>query len=152
MKRAFYRQNNIPAFHIDRFGRRLPKHTPRVVPDILAIKDGCAILVKSETGKQSAEQKKFEQRALETGARYGVVRSIDFNGFPNRPKNVVRLYSAFLRSSALLKAPASSSRNSSAASSSRPSQPPQAGRGTRRRNALARNFLSARGNIFSCPT
>lgn len=79
----FYRQNNIPATFIDSAGsrqfRRLPKHTPRGIPDILAIKGGRAYFleVKTETGKQSDAQKEFEREAIAVGALYSVVRSID---------------------------------------------------------------------------
>jgi hypothetical protein len=69
----FYRQNNMPASYIDSTGsyrfRRLPKHTPREVPDVLAIRQGQAIFleVKSESGRQSADQKDFERAATEAG-------------------------------------------------------------------------------------
>lgn len=74
----FYRQNNVPVFHEGRF-RRLPKHTPRGVPDILAVKDGRAIFieVKAEKGRQSEHQKEFERDAIAAGATYALVRSIE---------------------------------------------------------------------------
>jgi len=79
----YYRQNNIPATFIDGTGnrqfRRLPKHTPRGIPDILAIKDGRPIFleVKAEKGKQSEAQIDFEYSAVKAGAQYAVVRSIE---------------------------------------------------------------------------
>jgi hypothetical protein len=84
LKRVFaIRINNIPATFFDKTGarqfRRLPKHTPRGVADIFAIKDGEPIFleVKSESGKQSPEQEQFEIDAIRAGAIYSVVRSID---------------------------------------------------------------------------
>jgi hypothetical protein len=57
----------------------LPKHTPRGVPNIIAVRDGRAIFleVKTETGKLSEDQEEFRRRELEVGAQYEVVRSID---------------------------------------------------------------------------
>jgi hypothetical protein len=77
------RINNIPATYIDKAGarqsRRLPKHTPRGIADILVIKAGGAIFleVKSEIGKQSADQNEFAAKVFVAGLRYWVVRSID---------------------------------------------------------------------------
>jgi hypothetical protein len=79
----FHRQNHIAVRFIDSAGsrqfRRLPKHTPSGIPDILAIKDGRAIFleVKAEKGKQSDAQKEFERNAVTAGAQYAIVRSIE---------------------------------------------------------------------------
>ena len=58
---------------------KLPEHTPRGIPDIIAVRNGRAIFleVKSETGKLSEDQVESRRRAIEAGAQYGVVRSID---------------------------------------------------------------------------
>jgi hypothetical protein len=68
LKRVFaIRINIIPATYIDKAGarpvRRSPKHTPHSIADILVINDSGAIFleVKSEIGKQSAEQKNSRQ-------------------------------------------------------------------------------------------
>jgi hypothetical protein len=76
----FYRHNNIPTTFIENAGNRqfgkLPRYTPRSIPDILPIKDRYAIFleVKTEKGKQSDDQVEFEQRAIEAGVGYAVVR------------------------------------------------------------------------------
>jgi hypothetical protein len=84
LRRVFaIRINNIPATYIDKSGarqfRRLPKHTPRGIADIFAINYGKPIFleIKSDTGKQSADQRQFEVDAIRAGAIYAVVRSID---------------------------------------------------------------------------
>lgn len=77
------RLNNIPAFNRNPNGsitmRRLPKHTPRGLADILCIHLGTPYFleVKRRGSYQSAEQKIFEQEARKAGAHYAVVRSID---------------------------------------------------------------------------
>jgi hypothetical protein len=88
-KLFFYRNNNIPPVFNDRFGnkqfRRLPKFTPRGLPDIIVVKDGKYIgleVKKPQCGNsaktyQSKEQKEFEQELKAAGGEYYVVRSID---------------------------------------------------------------------------
>lgn len=81
--RCFFRLNNIPAFNRIAGGgfamRRLPKHTPKGLPDIIVVAGGLfyALEVKSEVGKQSKEQKEFEALVKKHGGKYFVVRSID---------------------------------------------------------------------------
>lgn len=81
--RCFMRLNNVPAFNRNGDGsivmRRLPKHTPRGIADILVIAGGLAywLEVKTKKGRQSPEQKDFEVWVTKHGARYFVVRSID---------------------------------------------------------------------------
>jgi len=80
--RCFFRLNNIPAFNRNEGGgitmRRLPKFTPRGLPDIIVVAGGLfyALEVKSEVGKQSKEQKEFEALVKKHGGKYFVVRSI----------------------------------------------------------------------------
>jgi len=82
-RRCFFRVNNIPAFNRNAEGgitmRRLPKYTPRGLPDIIVVAGGAfiALEVKSKIGKQSPEQKDFEKLVKSHGGKYFVVRSID---------------------------------------------------------------------------
>lgn len=82
-RRFFFRLNNIPAFNRSEGGgvtmRRLPKFTPRGLPDIIVVAGGLfiALEVKSAIGKQSPEQKIIEADIKKHGGRYFVVRSID---------------------------------------------------------------------------
>lgn len=74
------RQNNQPIYDASRGTfRALPKHTPKGVADILAVKDGRAIFleVKSDKGRMSPDQHEFSRRVIIAGADYHVVRSID---------------------------------------------------------------------------
>jgi hypothetical protein len=81
-RRCFFRLNNIPAFNREGGGivmRRLPKFTPKGLPDIIVIAGGLffGLEVKTKIGTQSKEQKEFERWVKEHGGRYHVVRSID---------------------------------------------------------------------------
>lgn len=74
------RLNNQPIYDGKRgIFRNLPKHTPKGLADILAVKDGKAIFieVKSDKGSMSPEQHEFARRAVIAGADYHVARSID---------------------------------------------------------------------------
>lgn len=79
----FWRSNNIPATARDRQGkmvfRRLPKYTPRGIPDIICIKNGrfIGLEVKRENMKLRPEQAEFGIKCDLNGAIYRVVRSID---------------------------------------------------------------------------
>src|SRR6185295_12982606 len=79
----FFRANNIPAFNRNTNGsitmRRLPKHTPRGIADIIVVHTGFPYFleVKRPGTYQSAEQKAFQKQAEKAGAFYSVVRSID---------------------------------------------------------------------------
>ena len=82
-RRCFFRLNNIPAFNRGAGGgitmRRLPKFTPRGLPDIIVIRAGMIYMleVKNAKGKQSPEQKEIERWVKEHGGKYFVVRSIE---------------------------------------------------------------------------
>lgn len=82
-QRCYWRSNNIPAFNRNDDGgitmRRLPKHTPRGLPDINIIAGGLywGLEVKTNVGRQSPEQKEMEALIKKHGGRYHVVRSID---------------------------------------------------------------------------
>lgn len=81
--RCFFRVNNIPAFNRTEGGgftmRRLPKYTPRGLPDIIVVAGGLffALEVKTKVGRQSPEQKEFEALVKKHGGKYFVVRSIE---------------------------------------------------------------------------
>lgn len=82
-QRCFFRVNNIPAFNRKEGGgftmRRLPKFTPRGLPDIIVVAGGIfyGLEVKTKIGKQSPEQKDFEKWVKQHGGKYHVVRSIE---------------------------------------------------------------------------
>jgi hypothetical protein len=81
MRRVFFfRCNNQPIFDPKRgIFRSLPKHTPKGLSDIIAVKNGKAyfIEVKREDGKLSAEQIEFGKDVILAGAEYVVARSIE---------------------------------------------------------------------------
>ena len=74
----FWRQNTIPVFDKDHF-RAMPKYSMNGVPDIILIKDGIfwGLEVKQPKGKQSDNQRIFENRTKKAGAKYNIVTSID---------------------------------------------------------------------------
>lgn len=88
-QRCFFRVNNIPAFNRQEGGgitmRRLPKYTPKGLPDIVVVAGGMfyGLEVKkpdSITSKktyQSKDQKTFQQLVEKHGGKYFVVRSIE---------------------------------------------------------------------------
>jgi hypothetical protein len=82
-RRCFWRSNNIPAFNRDAGGgitmRRLPKYTPKGLPDINVIAGGIywGLEVKTPVGKQSQEQKEIERWIKEHGGKYAVVVTIE---------------------------------------------------------------------------
>jgi len=85
-KHFFWRQNNTPIAqgngHGGYFFRAMSKYALKGVPDIICFdKTGTGIAifleVKRPSGKQSVEQKTFENLARGVGAEYYVVRSID---------------------------------------------------------------------------
>jgi len=83
--RCFFRLNNIPAFNRLAGGgitmRRLPKYTPKGLPDIVVVQGGMfvALEVKREKPKtyQSADQKEFQAWVEKHGGKYFVVRKIE---------------------------------------------------------------------------
>lgn len=80
----FFRMNNIPAFTKLPSGkiqmRKLPKYTPKGLPDIIVIKKGIfyGLEVKKSEPKtyQSKDQKIFEANVKAHGGQYYVVRSV----------------------------------------------------------------------------
>lgn len=81
-KRMFFRLNNIPAFNRGANGRvtmrRLPKYTPKGLPDIVVIDLGRFIgLEVKDKGKQSESQIEMEKKIKDAGGDYYVVRSIE---------------------------------------------------------------------------
>ncbi len=82
-RRFFFRLNNIPAFDRKDGGgftmRRLPKFTPRGLPDIIVVAGGqfIALEVKSAIGKQSPDQKLIEAEVKKHGGKYYLVRSLE---------------------------------------------------------------------------
>lgn len=82
-RRFFFRLNNIPSFNKGANGsitmRRLPKYTPRGLPDIIVVAGGAfiALEVKSAIGKQSPDQKIIQQDIERHSGRYYVVRSVE---------------------------------------------------------------------------
>ncbi len=76
----FWRQNTLPIFDKNRGTyRSMPKFSLKGVADIIVIKDGKAIFleVKRPKGKQSEDQKLFEENAKANGAEYHLVTSLD---------------------------------------------------------------------------
>jgi hypothetical protein len=59
--------------------RRLPKHTPRGIADIIVVYAGRPYFleVKRPETYQSPDQKLFQKHAEKVGAMYAVVRSIE---------------------------------------------------------------------------
>tara|TARA_R100001086_G_C11847959_1_gene260609 strand:- start:2821 stop:3144 length:324 start_codon:yes stop_codon:yes gene_type:complete len=81
-RHCFFRLNNIPAFNRGAGGkitmRKLPKYTPKGLPDIVVIRFGRFIgLEVKDKGYQSKDQKLMQEWIESAGARYHVVRSID---------------------------------------------------------------------------
>lgn len=77
-KLIYWRANNVPVFDKDRW-RAMPKGSKLGVPDVNVVKDGfyIGLEVKTNKGKQSDNQKKFQELLEENGAEYHIVISID---------------------------------------------------------------------------
>lgn len=87
--RCFWRSNNIPAFNRTQGGgfimRKLPKFTPRGLPDFFVVAAGQIYALeckrpKTETSAktyQSKEQKEWQAGFEKHGGRYFVVRSVE---------------------------------------------------------------------------
>ncbi len=76
----YWRQNTGGVFDFkNQIHRALPKHAKKGIPDIIVIKKGqfIGLEVKSATGKQSPEQRIFEEHAKMHGGFYYVVRSLE---------------------------------------------------------------------------
>ena len=88
-QRCFFRLNNIPAFNRGFDGkitmRRLPKYTPRGLPDIVVVVGGLfyALEVKKPANQGSKktylsqDQKAFQALVEKHGGKYFVVRDVD---------------------------------------------------------------------------
>ena len=77
----FQRTNNIPVSQTQngkRVFRRMAKGQKKGFPDIVVLKNGVSIglEVKTETGKQSKEQKAMENLMKKNGGKYYIVRSV----------------------------------------------------------------------------
>jgi hypothetical protein len=81
----FFRTNNAPVFQSDGMGggfyRKQSKWAINGIPDIILIGKECGqfvgLEVKTVGGKQSPDQKYFQQRCEDLSAEYYVVRSIE---------------------------------------------------------------------------
>lgn len=77
----FWRSNNIPVYGKNNAGkymyRRLPKHTPRGLPDIIILNKGrfIGIEVKREGAKLRPEQAQFGLDVIRNDCIYEVVHS-----------------------------------------------------------------------------
>lgn len=81
IKRYFYfRANNTPIWDGNKNTfRRMPKHSRKGVSDFIVVHKGKTYFLelKSKTGKQSDDQKTFQQGAETAGAIYCIIRSIE---------------------------------------------------------------------------
>ena len=77
-KLFFQRTNNTPIYQENRY-RRLAKGQKKGFPDIILCYRGTFIglEVKTETGKQSKEQKWNQRKIIDNGGHYFIVRSLD---------------------------------------------------------------------------
>lgn len=78
----FYRTNNIPRFDKERgIFFKLPKYTPKGVPDITGVLSGsgraCFIECKAPKGRLSPDQISFQIKVISMGAIYILAKSID---------------------------------------------------------------------------
>jgi hypothetical protein len=76
----FWRSNNTPIFDSKRqIFRGMPKYALHGTPDIIVIHNGkfIGLECKSDKGKQSESQIKFQKGCIDAGGTYAVVRSID---------------------------------------------------------------------------
>lgn len=79
----FWRSNNIPVFGRSGDGamrfRRLPKYTPRGLPDIIVIINGhfVGLEVKREGFKQTTDQIFMQQQIEDNGGYYYVVSTLE---------------------------------------------------------------------------
>jgi len=77
-KYFFWRQNVVPIFEKGHF-RPMPKYSKNGVPDIILINKGYfwGLEVKQPKGKQSENQKIFEDGVKKAGGHYYIVTSLD---------------------------------------------------------------------------
>lgn len=75
-----FRLNNIPVPMANGF-RTLPKHTPKGLPDAIAIRPKTGTIIalefKGTKGTQSEDQERIQRRITENGGEYHIIRSID---------------------------------------------------------------------------
>jgi hypothetical protein len=74
------RLNNQPIYDPKRgIFRSLPKHTPKGLADILAIKNGRTVFVevKGEKGRLSDDQLEFQKRCILADVEYVVAKGIE---------------------------------------------------------------------------
>ena len=80
-KRYFgWRNNNVGVYDPTTRGFRRPqKYAPKGLPDIQVITDGGFTIfleIKRKGGKQSPDQKDFEQKCKDKGAEYYVIKDV----------------------------------------------------------------------------
>lgn len=75
----FWRQNTFAVPTKSGGFRAMPKYSMNGVPDIILIIDGIfwGLEVKRPGGKQSDNQKFFEEKCIKSGAHYHLVSSLD---------------------------------------------------------------------------
>ena len=76
----FWRSNNVPIFDpTKKIFRKMPKHTPKGLPDITVIKDGkyIAVEVKAKGKYLSKDQKIFKENIEKNGGTYILARCIE---------------------------------------------------------------------------
>ena len=81
-KYFFWRNNTIPPVQTVNGKmqfRRMPPFSMKGTPDILLLLNGVfwGIEVKAEKGRQSTEQKEFEQKMIDNKGMYVLVRSLE---------------------------------------------------------------------------
>lgn len=76
----FWRGNNTPIYDsANKRFRAMPKYAPQGLPDIQIITDGgftVFLEIKRKGGKQSDNQKEFEQKCKDKGAEYYLITDL----------------------------------------------------------------------------
>lgn len=78
----FWRSNNVPVFAMSGSGyrtfRKLPKYTPKGLPDIIIVHHGkfIGVEVKREGMKMRPEQETFLKKVIANGGYYCLVHSL----------------------------------------------------------------------------
>jgi len=78
-KHFFSRINNTPIYDPTRKTfRAMPKYTLKGFPDIIVFWKGFPVCleIKGKSGKQSPEQKEFQERCEKQGIEYWVIRDV----------------------------------------------------------------------------
>lgn len=76
----FWRQNTNPIYNPASGGyRKMPPFSKTGVPDIILVRNGkfVGLEVKRPTGKQSPNQKEFEEGCKKAGGEYYIVTSLE---------------------------------------------------------------------------